>query len=218
MPRWLSVQWFRQEVGRPYVLHKARAVHEASVTRERMPEAPLPVYLRGRGEAGEPLPALEVVSPSAEGAQAGGAEAVGERGGGAETRARKRGRKAALAEEGDGVSEEERAATLSFVLEDLSTELYVELQAGLKLRGHRLLDHEDDEEGGGGDEHDGSGAEDGGEDDEEEEDEEQREASRQAYFERFDGEGDDEDYVAAPDHEDPDDFSDDDDDDGDDSD
>lgn len=55
-------QWYQKEVlERPYVLHRARRMHDDRMRRERFPSAPVPTYVRQRAQSGEDLPAVAVV-------------------------------------------------------------------------------------------------------------------------------------------------------------
>ena len=60
-------QWYINEyIERPYMLHRARCVHDDHVAREQFPLAPVPVHVRERAAAGMALPEVEVVAQQQE--------------------------------------------------------------------------------------------------------------------------------------------------------
>lgn len=108
----MCVQRWEGALQRGYVLHRARRVHEDSISREQAPGAPVSAYLRARAERGGELPRVHIEL-----------QAVAER---RTTQAStNRG-----VRKGVKASEEEKGATLEYVIHDLVPELYIELLAG----------------------------------------------------------------------------------------
>jgi hypothetical protein len=108
LPAW---QWYINEyIERPYMLHRARCMHDDHVAREQFPLAPVSVYLRERAAAGMALPEVEVVAQQAVGPV---------------TRSRRK---------RNQEDEEERDATVAMLVEELPRELHIELMEGLTGR------------------------------------------------------------------------------------
>lgn len=53
-------QWYEQEAERPYLIERARSVHDHSVAMSQSPAVPVPVYLQDRVAAGFPLPQVDI--------------------------------------------------------------------------------------------------------------------------------------------------------------
>lgn len=120
---WVSlVQWWEGELQRPYLLHKARALHEAAATRQHTPNAPIPLYLRQRAGNDWGMPSVGVVGILGQSAAVGG----------------KRGREGGEVEWSTAhfqrlkVGDEERHATVGYVVRDVNGHLYAELMDGLR--------------------------------------------------------------------------------------
>jgi hypothetical protein len=110
----MCVQWWGGELERGYVLHRARCLSELPPLPTGLATVSIPTYLAARVG---PLPRVQVV-PLAEGSKGAAGEGEGEEeGGGAE-------------EEGAEEGEEEKDATLQYVLHDLAPELVIELMEG----------------------------------------------------------------------------------------
>lgn len=105
-----SLQWWEGEMERAYVLHKARALHDDTTTRQQAPEAPLPAYLQGRVASTSLLPQVDVLDVQKEGQQDG-----------------KTGQIRALS-----LDEEGMCAMVGYVVKDLDGHLYKELMEGLR--------------------------------------------------------------------------------------
>lgn len=126
----VCLQWFRDEVSRAYVLHKAAMVHETLATQRGPSPFTPPAYLTQRVQDKLALPEVELTSLGPE-----------EEGTGKRAANGKRRRKAGEAE----VDEEERVATVAFVVQELNRQLYVELLMGLQLRGPTLIEEEEED-------------------------------------------------------------------------
>lgn len=98
---------------RAYVLHKARALHDDTTTRQQAPGASLPAYLQDRADS-DLMPRVDVVDVQMEEQQFGVTD--GAAGGGA----------------GPLVDEEGRCAMVGYVVKDLDGHLYKELMEGLR--------------------------------------------------------------------------------------
>lgn len=140
-----GVQWWEAEmVRKPFMLDRARCVEECSNTHRQCPTTHAPIYLSRRAENGKPFPSLSLVAPR----NAAAATPEKAEGHGTRLRRRKRGED----EDGEGQGpilkrshsgeegEEERAATVEFLVKGLPSELFTELLCGLRWRaGNSLL-------------------------------------------------------------------------------
>jgi hypothetical protein len=98
-------QWWEVEPERAYELQRARRVHDDSTNQQQAPGCPVPAYLRQRVEAGESLPTVQL-------------------GAGVPSRRRQEGW-------GD-YSEEEKGVMLKYAIQDLGSELFIELLEGFR--------------------------------------------------------------------------------------
>jgi hypothetical protein len=110
----VRLQWWDGELARAYALHRARRVHEDSSTRQQAPGALVPAYLRKRVERQKRLPRVQLQGDN--------------RG-----RATRASAKRTIEGTGEQLSEEEKDATLKYVVHDLAPELYIELMAGFHM-------------------------------------------------------------------------------------
>lgn len=102
-------QWWDGELERPYILHRARRVHEDCTTRQQARGRPVPAYLRSV-ERKNRWPRVHVQGDGGGQTMRGPAERN---------------------DEGTGLEEEEeRHAMLNYVIQDLASELYTELLVG----------------------------------------------------------------------------------------
>jgi hypothetical protein len=108
-------QWWDGELERPFVLHRARCLHDVSMRQHTAPAAPVPGYLVARVAAGAALPGVHVTT-----------EAEG-------TTKRKR------ADDGEGQEEQEEGeAVRGFVMGGLNEELFRELMEGFHGFGYNV--------------------------------------------------------------------------------
>jgi hypothetical protein len=61
-------QWWDGELERGYLIHRARALHNAYTTHQEAPTRPVPGYLKARAEAGLALPREEMTEGQQNGA------------------------------------------------------------------------------------------------------------------------------------------------------
>jgi hypothetical protein len=54
------MQWWEGEFERRYVLQRAWCIHDANMTHDEKPTAPLPAFLQDRVAAGQALPEVEM--------------------------------------------------------------------------------------------------------------------------------------------------------------
>jgi hypothetical protein len=54
------MQWWEVELERRYLLQRAWCIHDAYMTHQEKPTAPLPAFLQDRVAAGQPLPEVEM--------------------------------------------------------------------------------------------------------------------------------------------------------------
>jgi hypothetical protein len=104
-------QWWDGELERAYTLHRARRVHDDSTHRAQASTAEVPAYLRQRIDTGDEMP--HVLLSGDNGKPTTRALAKRYRGG-----------------TGGELLDEEKGATLEYVMHDLAQELYTELLAG----------------------------------------------------------------------------------------
>jgi hypothetical protein len=101
------------ELERPYLLHRAKCLHEQGAQHPAAPASTVPAFLQTRVAAGLVLPRVEVVaSPQEQQESAGDTEAT-----------------SADASDG-GEGEEERHAVLGYLLGELNEQLFIELREG----------------------------------------------------------------------------------------
>jgi hypothetical protein len=110
-PYLVLLQEWEGHLQRAYVLHKARALHEGTATRNEVSAAPVPAYLRPRADKNKGMPHVEMMGRDSTGGRV--------------TRGEVKNAHVAGGEE----VEKEKDAVLAFV-EDLAAELYTELMAG----------------------------------------------------------------------------------------
>lgn len=123
-------------IRRPFMLHRARALHDDHEARVQMPSSPVPAYLQKRVATGRDFPEVSLASPAS--SAAGSANVTPKKGDGHVTRLRKRKQEEEqlppwLCEDEEEL-DKERSAVVSFVVRDLPQELYKELLQGLKWR------------------------------------------------------------------------------------
>jgi hypothetical protein len=95
-------QWWQGELERVYALHRAKYMHELSVVRLHVASLNVPDFLESRVLSHTPLPRVELADMPEE-ATGGGIEG-----------------------QGGGHEEERRRAVATFVIAELSRELYLE--------------------------------------------------------------------------------------------
>jgi hypothetical protein len=104
------------ELKRPFLLHRAKCLHEQSVKHPAVVASTAPAFLQTRVAAGLALPRVEVVASPQE--QQGSAEDT---------------EVTPAADASDaGEGEEERHAVLAYVLGELNEQLFIELKEGFQ--------------------------------------------------------------------------------------
>jgi hypothetical protein len=111
-PYLVLLQEWEGHLQRAYVLHKARALHEGTTTRNEVPAAPVPAYLRPRADKNKGMPRVELVERGSNGGRV------------------TRGEVKRTIDMGGEEVEKEKDAMVAFVVKDLAAELYTELMAG----------------------------------------------------------------------------------------
>jgi hypothetical protein len=106
------LQEWEGHLQRAYVLHKARALYEGTATRNEVPAAPVPAYLRPRADKNKGMPRVEMIGRDSTGGRV------------------TRGEVKRTIEMGGEEVEKEKDAMVVFVVKDLAAELYTELLVG----------------------------------------------------------------------------------------